>query len=493
VSGAFDPSDLQGNILRGYKRERVRHLLLGVADRASAGAFLGAAAAGGRCDVPAITTESEKRWSQTPEGLKPDACFNVGLTHDGLKALGASPDSLATFPTEFIEGMAKRAVKLGDFGESAPERWTAPFDRPERIHVVASVYADDPVHIDRVQAQVARAFTVLGAQDGRSLPGNRVFFGYIDGISQPRFEGVHDRDLAEADQPPDPLGTALLGHPTRLERLIFRVPSPSVLGFNGSFNAFRVLAQDCLGFEAYLTEAAEQLVRHAEVDKVMAPGGEARIGAGLDRAGALREIVAAQMCGRWRLNGAPLANAPDGPIEDERKGFLTNFDYTRASACPVGAHVRRSNPRGGPIVQRISNRTRRLVRRGMVYGPDFDPARPDGADRGLLGNFIGASLGAQFEAVMYDWLNLGLQDPDITGSNDALIGANSPETSWFDLRTKDGGAIRLHGFPRFVTTRGGAYTFLPSLPAIAYLAGLAEQDDVHRRRSRGFVRRTARV
>lgn len=94
---------------------------------------------------------------------------------------------------------------------------------------------------------------------------------------------------------------------------------------------------------------------------------------------------------------------------------------------------------------------------------------------------------------MYDWLNLGLQDPDITGSNDALIGANSPETSWFDLRTKDGGAIRLHGFPRFVTTRGGAYTFLPSLPAIAYLAGLAEQDDVHRRRSRGFVRRTARV
>ena len=411
MSGAFDPSDLQGNILRGYKRERVRHLLLGVADRASAGAFLGAAAAGGRCDVPAITTKSEKRWSQTPEGRKPDACFNVGLTHDGLKALGASPDSLATFPTEFIEGMAKRAVKLGDFGESAPERWTAPFDRPERIHVVASVYADDPAHIDRVQAQVARAFTVLGAQDGRSLPGNRVFFGYIDGISQPRFEGVHDRDLAEADQPPDPLGTALLGHPTRLERLIFRVPSPSVLGFNGSFNAFRVLAQDCLGFEAYLTEAAEQLLRHADVDKLMPPGGEARIGAGLDRAGALREIVAAQMCGRWRLNGAPLANAPDGPIEDERKGFLTNFDYTRASACPAGAHVRRSNPRGGPIVQRITNRTRRLVRRGMVYGPDFDPARPDGADRGLLGNFIGASLGAQFEAVMYDWLNLGLKTP----------------------------------------------------------------------------------
>ena len=39
-------------------------------------------------------------------------------------------------------------------------------------------------------------------------------------------------------------------------------------------------------------------------------------------------------------------------------------------------------------------------------------------ERGLLGNFIGANLGAQYEAVMCDWVNLGLQDPDITGAND---------------------------------------------------------------------------
>jgi deferrochelatase/peroxidase EfeB len=392
------------------------------------------------------------------------------LTFDGLNALGAPRDSLATFPTEFIDGMAKRAVKLGDFGASAPECWSAPFDRPKRIHVVASIYADSSAHIDRVQAQVARAFTELGARDGRNLPDNRVFFGYVDNISQPRFEGVSDPDRAGDDEPIDPLGTALLGHRTLLEGLMFRVPSPSVLGFNGSFNAFRVLAQDCAGFEAYLTEAADELLRRPDVDKLLPPGGETRIGPGLDRAGALREIVAAQMCGRWRLNGAPLATAPDWP---DPTVSCNNFDYTRASACPAGAHIRRNNPRSGPIVQRISSHTRRLVRRGMVYGPDFDPSRPDGAERGLLGNFIGASLGAQFEAVMYDWLNLGLQDPDITGSNDALIGANAPETSWFDLRLRDGGAIRLRGLPRFVTARGGVYTFLPSLPAIAYLAALA--------------------
>ena len=150
----------------------------------------------------------------------------------------------------------------------------------------------------------------------------------------------------------------------------------------------------------------------------------------------------------------------------------TNFDYDRTSRCPAGSHMRRVNPRGGTIVQRIANYTRRLVRRGMSYGPDYNPDHPDDEERGLLGNFIGASLGAQYEAIMCDWLNLGLQDPDVTGANDPLIGANTRETSWFDLSLRNGGSIRLRGFPRFVIARGGAYTFLPSLPAIEYLSKL---------------------
>jgi hypothetical protein len=134
--------------------------------------------------------------------------------------------------------------------------------------------------------------------------------------------------------------------------------------------------------------------------------------------------------------------------------------------------MRRTNPRGGPIVQRIANYSRRLVRRGMSYGPDFDPENPDDRERGLLGNFMGANLGAQFEAVTCDWLNLGLHDPAVTGTNDPLLGANTAETSWFDLSLRNGGTIRIRGLPRFVTTRGGAYTFLPSLTAIRYMSEL---------------------
>jgi hypothetical protein len=268
-----------------------------------------------------------------------------------------------------------------------------------------------------------------------------------------------------------PLGTVLLGYKTNFEGIFFRVPSPTALGFNGSFNAFRVLAQDVPGFEAYLDRAADELLRHPHAEDVLATGKEATIGTGLTRKAALREIVAANMCGRWR-NGVPMALSPDTP-NPQPPVALENFDYSENSTCPYGAHIRRANPRGGKIVQRVANHSRRLIRRGMPYGPLYDPEHPDVTEeRGLLGNFIGANLGAQFEAMSCDWLNLGLQDPRVTGSNDPLLGANDPETSWFDMPLKTGETIRLRGLPRFVQTRGGAYTFLPSISAIRYLGAL---------------------
>ena len=137
-----------------------------------------------------------------------------------------------------------------------------------------------------------------------------MFFGYKDSISQPRFKHVDDPEQTKVDEPIDPLGTILLGYPTRLEGLRFRVPKPKELGLNGTFNAFRILAQDAAGFEDYLDRAADKLLRHPDVDQLLAPGNEQNTGDDLDRHGALREIVAAQMCGRWR-NGVPYASSPE--------------------------------------------------------------------------------------------------------------------------------------------------------------------------------------
>lgn len=456
----FDPQKVQGNILRGYKHGYVRHLMLEVSNRDTARRFLAASADGTQKDVPRITRSAD--WNRNDHF---PTCFNIGITFPGLRALGLPAAQLATFPSEFADGMAGRAVKLGDFGRSAPEHWPAPFDQPDRIHIVASIYSFDETSFDAVEAQVARAFTVLGTRNGRNLPDDKVFFGYTDSISQPRFKHVFDPDQVGVDEPKDPLGTVLLGYPTHFERVAFAIPEPKDVFRDSAFNAFRVLQQDTDAFEAYLTQAATDLEKDPRQYELLPKGAEADISGGLSRHEALREVVAAQMCGRWR-NGTPYELSPNSDVLGDLS--RTNYDYTLASRCPAGSHMRRANPRGGPIVQRVANYSRRLVRRGMSYGPD-----PKTGEHGLLGNFIGANYGAQFEAVMCDWINFGLQDPEITGTNDPLLGANEPETSVFYLTTSTEHRIRLSGFPRFVIARGGAYTMLPSLPAIRYLAGLS--------------------
>ncbi len=463
----FDLADLQGNILRGYTRKpHVRYLILEVADRMAARRWLAASISGRDHDVPQITTGD---WGVA----RPDTCFNIGLTYEGLRALGTPRSSLKMFPNEFIEGMTARALKLGDVGPSAPETWPSPFDEPGRIHLIATIYAENVRQLDQVQQRALdrNALTLLGTREGYNFAGDFVHFGYRDNITQPRFEGVPDSQRHPDRQPKAPLGTVLLGHPTNLEGLEWRVPLPAELGHNGTFNAFRVLQQDVAGFEQYLDQAAFYLFTHPKGGELLPHGDEEKIGKGPSRHAALREIVAANLCGRWR-DGTPLALSGDAP---DPNADLTDFDYVGVSSCPHGAHIRRCNPRGGQIVQRIANNSRRLVRRGVPYGPPYDPAEPresDEPERGLLGNFIGASLGAQFEAMSCDWLNLGLQDPRITGSNDPISGANNPGTSWFDLPLKAGGAIRLQGLRQFVSTRGGAYTFLPSLSAIRHLGSL---------------------
>lgn len=471
-----DLADVQGNILRGYTRKpHVRYLILEVANCNAARRWLAASISGRDHDVPQITSGD---WGAN----RPDTCFNVGLTYEGLRALGTPSSSLKMFPNEFIEGMTARALKLGDVGPSAPETWPSPFDEPRRIHLIATIYAEDVRQLDHVQQRALdrNALTLLGMREGYNFAGDFVHFGYRDNIMQPRFEGVHDKQRHADGQPKAPLGTVLLGHPTNLEGLEWRVPQPAALGHNGTFNAFRVLKQDVVGFEKYLDQAASDLLKHPQIDEVLPPGAEVKIGdvlkiKDLTRHGALRELVAANLCGRWR-DGTPLALSADTPDPTVSQ---SNFDYVGESRCPYGAHIRRSNPRGGQIVQRVANNSRRLVRRGVPYGPSYEPAErdrdkpePEQPERGLLGNFIGASLGAQFEALSCDWLNLGLQDPRITGSNDPVTGANDPGTSWFDLPLKSGSTIRLRGLPRFVWTRGGAYTFLPSLSAIRFLGSL---------------------
>jgi hypothetical protein len=149
--------------------------------------------------------------------------------------------------------------------------------------------------------------------------------------------------------------------------------------------------------------------------------------------------------------------------------------------CPVGAHIRRINPRGQPVTGQGqpggSNNTHRLIRRGLPYGPVYDPNKPyDGIERGLLGYFINSSIENQYEFVLGHWVN----DSEFAGkvrlppkARDPMIGTQDPAESIFVIPQPDAAPpIKISGFSSFVTTRAAAYCFLPSITAIRFMANL---------------------
>ena len=96
-------ADLQGNILRGYtNKPYVRYLILEVVDRSAARRWL-ADSVSGRNGVPQITSGD---WGEN----KPDTCFNIGLTYEGLRALGTPFPSHQNNQNVFVVGLPPRAV-----------------------------------------------------------------------------------------------------------------------------------------------------------------------------------------------------------------------------------------------------------------------------------------------------------------------------------------------------------------------------------------------
>ena len=383
--------------------------------------------------------------------------------------------------------MAARNKLIGDTGPSDPSRWKVEWRHPEKVHLMISVHADDAAELSRVAERIVSApdaFIVRAGLDGEGFKGGIVHFGFKDSIAQPQFYGVHGSDDRRDDQPLVELGAMLLGHRTPVENLFWQVPAPNALGHNGSFNAFRVLEQQVAEFEDFLTACADQLQDNPSASESLLPDGvESQWNPPMTRHAALREVVAAKMLGRWR-NGVPLAKSPWSPTPEPPIGKkeLNNFGYADdpdGQHCPIGSHLRRSNPRDAKTVQRSTNHARRIVRRGIPYGPLYDPKHPVAVERGLLGSFMCASLNSQFEALLYDWTNLGLQDPRITGSNDPVLGNNDPQFSRLSFPVGDE-IVTFRGFPRFIHTRGGAYLFQPSISAIRYLASLSDSVGIAR-------------
>lgn len=427
--------DIQGLIVRPYAMPCCRCVFLRIPDAIGARRLIGDL-------VDEIATA--KPWDK-----KPDFCINVCLSHAGLAALGLEPAALATFPSEFRDGIASRAKILGDVGASSPEHWD-PGMNDRDAHVLFLLSTQTPEIRQRETERLVRVAQVRGGiyavaiQDLDLAPDLREHFGYRDGFSQPIIRGSGMESIPGQEEPLAP-GEFVLGYPDE-EGDIAGAAIPAEIARNGSFLALRKLHQDVAAFRKFLR------------DNVKVAGSE--------------EAMAAKMMGRWR-GGAPLVLSPDQDDVDLACDIArtNNFNYDddpKGFKCPQGAHVRRANPRK-PGDLALNTKRHRLMRRGLPYGPRLPDGvlEDDGVDRGVLILMINASYGRQFEFLQQAWfnssafINLGKERDSIVGANDGTTGMT---VNRFPV------ARRTSGLPRFVTVRGGGYFFLPGVRALRQLA-----------------------
>lgn len=499
-------SEIQGLVASGYGHlPWSSYLFFQIQDSERARSWLEAR-------IPEVTTAAP--WPRGPDGetIKPHEAVNVAISAPGLRALGVPHAVVCTFAPPFQEGMAHpdRAARLGDDGESHPSRWELGGPANGEIHGALILHGPTEEALGALaQRQLeamdrtSEALSVVpdGRQEGSIWAGHAEPFGFRDGIAQPRVEGFHGEGV--------PTGEFVLGYPNHYGII---PPSPAVpgahdpggllplsenphhagsilrdLGRHGSYLVYRKLEQDVAGFWRFMVREAE------------------RRGGGREPDLALR--IASLCVGRWP-GGAPLELAPDGddPSLADADDFLYGGD-PGGRRCPLGAHVRRTNPRDvihpyGPDASLRMSRAHRLLRRGRIYGrPLFDSARlrdpslglgpllreleDDGESRGIHFLSVEAGIAGQFEFVQQSWCN----NPRFNGLHDTpdpLIGrmpgpSAPPGTPSAPGRKGHAPAVmsfprgpiqdRTVPLPRFVTTRGGVYLFLPSMRALRWLAG----------------------
>lgn len=440
--------------------------------------------------------------------------LNLAFTPRGLRRLGVPAETLGRLPREFVEGMEARADLLGDMRSNHPVHW----QRPRRHGLSARDAAAagpgsrvDLAEVDlvlqwRVLAPAAAqddelgpkhplfaAFQALASEPGLSVlaveplrrqtvgrpragtvPGGAPVvehFGFVDGLSQPRFGGTAGDAAGEGPGAPPrsrddlPLGELLLGHPSERGDGDPALADDPLLA-DGSFLVIRKLRQFPERLQQRLAAESARLGREG-------------IRLSVD------ELKGALM-GRMP-DGRPLVT-PDGPGPND-------FDYRgdpQGLQCPFQAHARRANPREGQPNAHVPGGREpvpRLLRRGMSYGPDVTPdelaGRTPARERGLFFMACNASIAEQFEVVQR-WLAGGNATGVGSAQGDPLLGVpvlGERRTLRFLREDAKGQQQLVRVFldeepdPRrapaapqpFVQLAWGLYAFLPSLRALAAL------------------------
>ncbi len=495
MSTDFDFSDVQGLLRFGYKHHtESAFALLRVHNRAAARAWLASVQVG-----------------TGAKGPLPKTVLQIAFSAAGLRELGVPAHVTEAFAPEFVAGLgtdANRARRLGDVGNNDPAQWAWGGPGAEAMpHVLVMVYALPGLLGDcgrALERHWAVPFELM-----RWLPttdmGGVEPFGFTDGISQPEIDWSRTLPAEDHDSLAyrnlSCLGEFVLGYPNEYGRYTARpllepvgaaatqlpraedAPDRADLGRNGSYLVLRTLRQDVPGFWRFL---------HARA------GGDA----------AERQRIAEAMVGR-KMDGqalvapaaAPIAGVDPDAAARARNGFT--FDDDPAGVrCPVGAHIRRANPRNADLppgtrglVSRAvhmlgfdsgalhadavaSVRFHRVLRRGREYGRRMSlvealVAPAPVVETGLQFVCLCADLARQFEFVQGAWI-AGTKFAGLPHEGDPLMGnrraaPDEPDTARFTMPREGCPSRVIEGLPTFIDVVGGAYFFLPGVRALRYL------------------------
>jgi deferrochelatase/peroxidase EfeB len=289
--------------------------------------------------------------------------------------------------------------------------------RVEDLHAIVILFARDVAERERCRQEHREyllyqcdGVKVLSSLDLEAIPPftyAHEHFGYRDRLSQPYIDGLGE-EPAPGSGPSIKPGEFFLGYPDE-EGPPAGLPEPDVLSRNGSYVAYLRMEEHVGAFRDFLRQHGDTPER--------------------------QEWVAAKLMGRWR-SGAPLVLSPDKDDPDLGGDMQrnNNFSYAKMDpygyGCPLGAHIRRMNPRDTAV----NMQRRKMIRRGGTYGPPLPEDKPDdGIERGIAA-FVGcASLVRQFEFAMNVWANdpnfheLGNERDPIFGTQDGTFDMTIPK------------------------------------------------------------------
>lgn len=498
-----DYADVQGLVRFGYGRmTSASYALVRVKNVAAAKAWLRAAP---------VTNAVEQK-------PPPSTALQIAFTALGLAKLGLPRSVMEGFSREFRAGMAQesRARQLGDVGNNAPSNWfwgskgSDHLNREQETdrepHVLIMFFAEPDQFASFVENAKGDTWfdafeevTWLGTSNlNRDEP-----FGFADGISQPEIDWEQQRQTPCNQLEYTnivALGEFLLGYRNEYGKITDRplldpdpanaellpavdAPEKKDLGRNGTYLVMRQLEQDVRGFWKFLYDHAGQNLAEASQ-------------------------LGAKMVGRTQA-GDPLVAIQTEPIPGTDPRTITQNQFTYDSdpvgvRCPFGAHIRRTNPRNSDFPERrigtlrkliiilgfgpkgfyddliSSVRFHRILRRGREYGSEMSPekALQDGAPdepRGLNFICLNANISRQFEFLQSAWI-ANTKFSGLMGESDPLLGnsetkSGSSVTGSFTIPGEGTLRSRISDLRQFVTVKGGAYFFLPSLRALRYFTG----------------------